>query len=125
MDQTNTWLIRIFTFVLIGVCLITYLNVQKKPSLLFSNPSIEDLKYKELEEKRANAEFAANRDHRDYEKFGRIIFCNSSLNSYIESTNYSKQMNLYLSGKEADLSKWDNNIKDYENERSKCIDFNP
>ena len=33
-------------------------------------------------------------------------------------------MNLYLSGKEADLSKWDNAIKDYENERSKCIDFN-
>ena len=83
------------------------------------------MKHKELEKKRSNAEFAANRDHRDYEKFGNIIFCNSSLNSYIKSTNYSKQMNLYLSGKEAYLSKWDNAIKDYENERSKCSDFNP
>ena len=125
MDKTNTWLIRVATFVLIGVCLITYLNVPKKPSLLFSKPSIEDLKYKELEEKRANAEFAANRDHRDYEKFGSIIFCNSSFNIFIESANYSKQMDLYISGKEADLSKWDNAIKDYENERSKCKDFNP
>jgi len=32
---------------------------------------------------------------------------------------------LYISGKEADLSEWDTAIKDYENERSKCRDFNP
>ena len=125
MDKTNTWLIRVFAVVLIGVALIAYLNVQKKPSLLFSKPSIEDLKYKELDKKRANAEFAANRDHTDYEKFGSIIFCNSSFNSFIESANYSKQMDLYISGKDVDLSKWDNAIKDYENERSKCKDFNP
>ena len=125
MDKTNTWLIRAFAVVLIGVALIAYLNVQKKPSLLFSKPSIEDLKYKELDKKRANAEFAANRDHTDYEKFGSIIFCNSSFNSFIESANYSKQMDLYISGKDVDLSKWDNAIKDYENERSKCKDFNP
>ena len=125
MDKTSIWSIRVFALVLIGVCLIAYINVQKKPSLLFSNPSIEDLKYKELDKKRANAEFAANRDHTDYEKFGSIIFCNSSLNSFIESANYSKQMDLYISGKEADLSKWDNAIKDYENEKSKCRDFYP
>ena len=125
MDKTNTWLIRVFAVVLIGVCLITYLNVQKKPSLLFSKPSIEDLKYKELDKKRANAEFAAKRDYTDYEKFGSIIFCNASFNSRIESANYSKQMELYISGKEADLSEWDTAIKDYENERSKCRDFNP
>ncbi len=125
MDKTNTWLIRVFASVLIGVCLIAYLNVQKKPSLLFSKTSIEDLKYKELDKKRANAEFAARRDYTDYEKFGSIIFCNASFNSRIESTNYSKQMDLYISGKEADLSEWDNAIKDYENERSKCRDFNP
>ena len=125
MDKTNTWLIRVFAVVLIGVCLIAYLNVQKKPSLLFSKPSIEDLKYKELEKKRANAEFAAKRDYMDYEKFGSIIFCNASFNSRIESANYSKQMELYISGKEADLSEWDTAIKDYENERSKCRDFNP
>ena len=106
MDKTNTWLIRLFAVVLIGVCLIAYLNVQKKPSLLFSKPSIEDLKYKELDKKRVNAEFAAKRDYTDYEKFGSIIFCNASFNSRIESANYSKQMELYISGKEADLSEW-------------------
>ena len=125
MDKTNTWLIRVFAVVLIGVWLIAYLNVQKKPSLLFSKPSIEDLKYKELDKKRANAEFAAKRDYKDYEKFGSIIFCNASFSSQIESANYSKQMELYISGKEADLSEWDTAIKDYENERSKCRDFNP
>ena len=125
MDKTKTWLIRVFAVVLIGVALIVYLNVQKKPSLLFSKPSIEDLKYKELDKKRVNAEFAAKRDYTDYEKFGSIIFCNASFNSRIESANYSKQMELYISGKEADLSEWDTAIKNYENERSKCRDFNP
>jgi len=33
-------------------------------------------------------------------------------------------MDLYISGKEADLSEWDTTIKDYEKERSKCRDFN-
>ena len=125
MDRTNTWLIRAFAVVFIGIALIVYLNVQKKPFLLFSKPSIEDLKYKELDKKRANAEFAAKRDYTDYEKFGSIIFCNASFSSQIESANYSKQMELYISGKEADLSEWDTAIKDYENERSKCRDFNP
>ena len=125
MDKTYTWLIRAFAVVLIGVCLIAYLNLQKKPSLLFSKPNIEDLKYKELDKKRANAEFAAKRDYTDYEKFGSIIFCNSSFNSRIKSANYSKKMELYISGKGADLSEWDTSIKDYENERSKCRDFNP
>ena len=125
MEKTKTWLIRVFAVVLICVCLLLYLNVQKKPSLLFFKPSIEDLKYKELDKKRANAEFAAKRDYTDYEKFGSIIFCNASFNSRIESANYSKQMELYISGKEADLSEWDTAIKDYENERSKCRDFNP
>ena len=125
MDKTNTWLIRVFSVALIGVCLIAYLNIKKKPSLLFSKPSIQDLKYKELNKKRANAEFAAKRDYADYEKFGSIIFCNSSFNSRIESANYSKKMELYISGKEADFSEWDTAIKDYEKERSKCRDFNP
>ncbi len=125
MDKTNTWLIRVLAVFLICVCLIAYLNVQKKPSLLLSKPSIEDLEYKALDKKRANAEFAANRDYTDYEKFGSIIFCNASFNSRIESANYSKQMELYISGKEADLSEWDTAIKDYENERAKCREFNP
>jgi len=141
MNKTNTWFIRLFAIFLICVCLITYLNAQKKPSLLLSKPSIEDLEYKAfllrpkpsiedleykaLDKKRANAEFAANRDYADYEKFGSIIFCNASFNSRIESANYAKQMELYISGKEADLSEWDTDIKDYENERSKCRDFNP
>ena len=93
--------------------------------LTFLKPSIEDLKYKELDKKRANAEFAAKRDYTEYEKFGSIIFCNASFNSWIESSNYSKQMDLYIFGKEADLSKWDTSIKDYENERSKCREFYP
>ena len=32
---------------------------------------------------------------------------------------------LFISGKEADLSEWDTAIKDYENERAKCREFNP
>ena len=96
-----------------------------KAFLLRPKPSIEDLEYKALDKLRANAEFAAKRDYADYEKFGSIIFCNASFNSRIESANYSKQMELYISGKEADLSEWDTAIKDYENERAKCRDFNP
>ena len=125
MNKTNTWLITVFAVVLICVCLIAYLNSQKQPSLLRPKPSIEDLEYKALDKKRANAEYAANRDFTDYEKFGSILFCNSSFNSRIEAATYSAQMELYISGKEADLSKWDTAIKDYENERSKCRDFNP
>jgi len=125
MNKITTWLVRVITLVVIGGCLIAYLNVQKKPSLLFSEPSIEDLRYEELDKKRANAEFAAKRDSIDYEKFGSIIFCKASFNSWIESINYSKQMDLYIFGKESDLSKWDIVIKDYENERSKCRDFDP
>ena len=74
MDKINTWLIRVFSVVLICFFLIAYLNSQKKPSLLRSKPSIKDLEYKALDNKRANAEFAANRDYTDYEKFGSIIF---------------------------------------------------
>ena len=137
MDKTNTWLIGVFAVVLIGVSLFAYLNAQGNQSLLRvedldykafllrPKPSIEDLEYKALEKKRANAVFAANRDYTDYEKFGSILFCNASFNSRIESANYSKQMELYISGKKADLSQWDTAIKDYENERSKCRDFNP
>ena len=83
MNQTFTWLIRVVGIIVIGVSLFAYLNVQKKPSLLFSEPSTDDLRYKALDKKRANAEFAANRDHTDYEKFGSIIFCNSSFNSFL------------------------------------------
>ena len=125
MDKTTDWLIRFVSFVVIGGCLIAYLNFQKKPSLLFSKPSIEDLRYKDLEKKRANAEFTAKRDFIDYKTFGSIIFCNASFNSWIESVNYSKQIDLYIIGKDADLSKWDNVIIDYENARSKCRDLNP
>ena len=125
MDKNTNWLIRVAVFFIIGGCLITYLKFQKKQSLLFSKPSIEDLRYKDLDKKRTNAEFAAKRDSIDYSKFGSTIFCNSSFNSWIESVNYSKQMDLYIMGKDTDLSKWDNAIKDYENERSKCRDFNP
>ena len=125
MDKTNTWLFRVFAVVLFCICLFAYLNAQANRSLLRSKPSIEDLEYKALDKKRANAEFAANRDYTDYEKFGSILFCNASFNSRIESANYAKQMELYISGKEADLSELDTAIKDYENERSKCRDFNP
>ena len=125
MDKAITWLIRGAVLIFIGGCLLTFLNLEKKPSLIFSKPTIEDLKYKELDKRRANSEFAAKRDYTDYEKFGSIIFCNTSFNSRIESANYSKQMELYISGKEADLSELDTAIKDYENERSKCRDFNP
>ena len=125
MNKTITWLIRGAVLIVIVGCLLSYLNFKKKTSLIFSKPTIEDLKYKELDKKRANAEFAAKRDSIDYDKFGSSIFCNSSINSWIESVNYSKQMDLYIFGKDADLSDWDNSIKDYENERSRCRDFKP
>ena len=125
MDKTITWLIRGAVLIVMGGCLLAYLNLEKKPSLIFSKTTIEDLKYKELDKKRANAEFAAKRDSIDYDKFGSTIFCNSSMNSWIESVNYSKQMDLYIFGKVPDLSEWDNAIKDYENERSRCGDFSP
>ena len=125
MDKIITWLIRGAVLIVMGGCLLAYLNLEKKPSLIFSKPTIEDLKYKELDKKRANAEFAAKRDSIDYDKFGSSIFCNSSMNSWIESVNYSKQMDLYIFGKDADLSEWDNVIKDYVNKRSRCRDFNP
>ena len=125
MNKTITWIIRGAVLFIIGGCLLAYLNLEKKPSLIFSKPTIEDLKYKELDKKRANAEFAAKRDSINYDKFGSTIFCNSSMNSWIESVNYSKQMDLYIFGKDADISVWDKTIKDYENERSRCKDFNP
>ena len=90
MNKTSTWLIRVFAVVLICIFLIAYLYSQKKPSLLRPKhsienleykafllrpkPSIEDLENKSLDKKRANAVFAANRDYKDYEKFGSIIF---------------------------------------------------
>ena len=139
MNKTKTLLITVFAVVLICFSLFAYLNAQANQSLLRPSiedfdykafllrpkPSIEDLEYKALDKKRANAEYAANRDYTDYEKFGSILFCNASFNSRIESANYAKQMELYISGKEADLSELDTAIKDYENERSKCRDFNP
>ena len=125
MDKTTIWLVRVIALFIISGWLFAYLNFQRKPTLLLSKPSIEDLRYKELDKKLANTEFAAQGYTLDYENFGSIIFCNSSFNSRIESANYSKQMELYISGKEADLSEWDTAIKDYENERAKCRDFNP
>ena len=74
MNKITTWLIRVIALVVIGVSLIAYFNVQKKPSLFFSEPSIHDLRYEELDKKRTNAEFAAKRDYINYEKFGSIIF---------------------------------------------------
>ena len=124
MNKTSNWLFRVAAFFVIGGCLIAYLNFQKKPSFLLSKPSIEDSRYRDLDKKRSNAEFAAKRDSTDYKKFGSKIFCNASINSWIESVNYSKQMDLYIIGKDADLSKLDNAIKDYEKTRSKCRDVN-
>ena len=125
MAKTITLLIKSAVLIVMGGCLLAYLNLEKNPSIIFSKPTIEDLKYKELDKKRANAEFAAKRDSINYDKFGSTIFCNSSMNSWIESVNYSKQIDLYIFGKDADLSEWDNAIKAYENERSRCKDFDP
>ena len=113
MDKTTIWLVRVIDLFIISGCLFAYLNFQKKPTLLLSKPCIEDLRYKGWDKKLANAEFASKRDSLDYEKFGSIIFCNASLNSWIESVNYSKQIDLYICWKDTDLSKWDSAIKDY------------
>ena len=69
MDKTITWIIKGAVLIVMGGCFLAYLNLEKKPSLIFSQPTIEDLKYKELDKKRANAEFAAKRDSIDYDKF--------------------------------------------------------
>ena len=88
MNKAMPWLIRIVVPIVIGVCLIIYINIQRTPSAL-SKRNIENLRYKELDKKRTNLEFAAERDALDYEKFGSKISCNPSLNSWIESVNYS------------------------------------
>ena len=51
MNKTITWLIRGAVLIVMGGCLFAYLNLEKKPSLFFSQPTIEDLKYKELDKK--------------------------------------------------------------------------
>ena len=93
--------------------------------MLISKNIIEEVKYQALYKKQANVRFAAKRDSINHEKFGSKIFCNSSLHSWIESVNHSKQIELYISGKDTDLSKSDNAIKEYENEELKCKDLNP
>ena len=113
MYKTITWLIRGAVLIVIGGCLLAYLNLEKKPSLLFSKPTIEDLKYKELDKNRANAEFSEKRDSINYYKSGSPMLWNSSMNSWIELVKYSKLMDLYISAKVTDLSEWENVIKGY------------
>ena len=45
-----------------------------KAFLLRPKPSIEDLEYKALDKKRANAEYAANRDFTDYKNLEVFFF---------------------------------------------------
>ena len=74
MDKTTIWLVRVIALFIISGWLFAYLNFQRKPTLLLSKPSIEDLRYKELDKKLANTEFAAQGYTLDYENFGSIIF---------------------------------------------------
>ena len=67
MNKTNTWLIRVLSVVLIGLCLITLSKCAEETSLNFLKPTIEDLKYKESDNKRSSPEFAAKRDYADFE----------------------------------------------------------
>ena len=69
MDKKITWLIRLIILFVLGGIHLSSLNLQKNTSSLVSNSSIEDVRYKELENKRYNAEFVAKRDSLDYEKF--------------------------------------------------------
>ena len=66
MDKITTWLVRVIALFIISGCLFAYLNFQKKPTLLLSKNNIEDLRYKKLDKKCSNAEFAAKRDSLDY-----------------------------------------------------------
>ena len=61
----------------------------------------------------------------NYRKIGNRLFCNASMLSYIESVEYKKQQDIYILGKDADLSQWNKLIDDFEKERAKCRDFNP
>ena len=69
MDKAITWLIRGAVLIFIAGCLLAYINLEKKASLFFSKPTIDDLRYKELDKKRANAEFSGKRNSKEYRKF--------------------------------------------------------
>ena len=125
MDKTTTWLIRGAALVVIGGGLSAFLSLGNKRTLKFSKPSVEDWKYEELDIKRQSAESAAKRELMNYRKFGNRIFCNAAMLSWIESVDYAKQMDLYILGKDADLSELNKLGRDFERERSRCIDFNP
>ena len=125
MDKTTTWLIRGAALVVIGVGLFAFLSLGNRRSLKFSKPSIEDWRYQELDIRRQSAEDAAKREFMNYRKLGNKIFCNASMLSWIESVDYAKQMDLYILGKDADLSELNKLERDFENERLRCRDFNP
>ncbi len=55
MDKSTIWLFRLISFFVIALCIFTYLNLEKKPTLLFTKPSIEDFRNKGLDKKLANA----------------------------------------------------------------------
>ena len=125
MDKTTTWLIRGAALVVIGGGLFAFLSLGNRRSLKFSKPSIEDWRYQELDIRRQSAEDAAKREFMNYRKLGNKIFCNASMLSWIESVDYAKQMDLYILGKDADLSELNKLERDFENERLRCRDFNP
>ena len=125
MDKTATYLVRGFFIVVISACLIAYLNLVKKTSLIFPKPIVEDLRYKQLEKKLANAEIAAKRDSINYLKFGSTIFCSTSMNSWVELVNYTKQMDMYIFDKDADLSELNKLEENFEKVKTRSRVFNP
>jgi len=127
MDKTTTWLVRGAALVVIGGGLFAFLGSGNKTPIKIKSsvPTVEDWKWQELEIKRQSAEDAAKREFMNYRKIGNRLFCNASMLSYIESVEYKKQQDIYILGKDADLSQWNKLIDDFENERSKCRDFNP
>ena len=88
-------------------------NFQKKEFYFSQNLVLKNLTYKDFDYKSVNAKLDAKGDSIDYCKFESKIFWNSSFNSWIESMNYSKQIDLYIMGENTDLPDWNNAIKNY------------
>ena len=127
MDKTTTWLVRGAALIVIGGGLFAFLGSGNKTPIKIKStvPTVEDWKYKELKIRYDAAKDTAARELMMYKKLGQKIFCNASLLSEIEAVGYSKKMDLYIKGKDADTSKWDSLINQFESVRSECRDFNP
>ena len=67
----------------------------------------------------------ANKETKERGHTSRSVECSCRVIKTKKETAKEIAKTFDITGKEADLSEWDTAIKDYENKRSKCRDFNP